>query len=39
MDDKYEMTPEELQAFIKKMEAGTTVTVIIEREDNDGEDR
>ena len=39
MDEIYEMTPDELQAFIKTMEEGTTVTVIIEREDGDGEDR
>ena len=39
MNERYEMTLDELQEFIKTMEEDTTVTVIIEREDADGEDR
>ena len=39
MNEKYEMTPEELKVFIKKMEEDTSVIVIIEREDSDGAER
>ena len=38
MEKQYEMTPEELKAYISSMEEDTTVIVIIEREDSDGEE-
>lgn len=38
MEKQYEMTSEELKAYISSMEEDTTVIVIIEREDSDGEE-
>ena len=39
MNGTCEMTPEELKEYIKTMEDDTTVIVIIDREDSNGEER
>ena len=38
MEKQYEMTSEELKTYISTMEEDTTVIVIIEREDSNGEE-
>ena len=39
MNGTCEMTPEELKKYIKTMEDDTTVIVIIDREESNGEER